>query len=108
MIGSDSYLSRRADRLEHRFPDVCPKCGHPIRKTREARRRHFEQSHADAIGTAVWIDNVEFAREFVYLGPVHGERRWWVMWLDWPIEIVKMDSTRYVVSWRGTGPREGD
>ena len=102
------YLSRRAARVEQFFPAVCPKCGHSFGE-RSDRARHFRTSHADAIGTAVWLDDVQFAREFVFLGPTAGMiGAWNVVWLDWPVEVVRMRHGRYVVQWKaGTVPAEG-
>lgn len=114
------YLSRRADRLEQFFPDVCPKCGHEFRKepvatrdvARSERVKHFTDRHPGAIGTATLRSDPFFSQPFCYLGPVYGEtgndRRLNVVWLNWPVEVVKMRRSNYIVTWSGADPTEGD
>lgn len=103
------YLSRRAARIEPRFPAVCPKCGAEFIRGQRYRAQHFRSAHADAIGRATWIDDATFSREFVYLSPTMGSSGLWnVVWLDWPVEVVRMRHERYVVQWiAGTVPAEG-
>lgn len=104
------YLSRREPRVEHRFPRVCPKCGEAFVVIRRDVPMHFRLHHKGAIGRAILRLDSSFDREFAYISPVEGAggARWNVVWLDWPVEIVRMTVEDWVIQWLGPDPREGD
>lgn len=81
------------------FPEACPKCGAPLRPAVAAR--HFRDSHPGAIGLAVFEADPLFGREFVYIEPVSGvvETTWNVVWLDFPVQIVKLLVKDWLISW---------
>lgn len=93
---------------EESFPDVCVKCNAPIRAS--IAERHFRASHGDAIGRATFARDPEFSREFLYLRPVPGvlERVWYVIWLDWPVQVVRLVKREWIIGWPGTDPGEGE
>jgi hypothetical protein len=104
----DRQLSQVDDTVEPGIPDACPKCGRPTRAA--AIARHFTLTHQDAIGTATFSRDVDFTRTFVYIGPVHGVvgRQWYIVWLDWPLQVVRIAPADWLIVWAGTDPAEGD
>lgn len=102
--------------MEQFFPNVCPKCGHPFPKepadpravVQSARARHFIERHGPSVGTAILRSDPFFSQPFCYLGPVYGEsgdeRRLNVVWLNWPVEVVKIRRSNYIIEWSTTDP----
>ena len=91
---------------EKMLPDVCPKCGHPTRA--QTIERHFRETHPGAIGTAIHRRHPDFARDFVYLGPVPGTSEWWhIVWLEFPAQVVRLHVGGFLIKWAGPVPAEG-
>ena len=75
--------------------DFCPKCGDDVTDLVE----HVRVSHVDATGIA--SDSDGRSREFLYLMavPQVTERTWFVLFLDWPTEVVRMRPDLHTIRW---------
>ena len=102
-------LSTWADTIEPEpFPHTCPKCGQPTRAV--TVERHVRGEHPNSIGNATFAGDPDFSQAFFYVGPVPGvtRRQWYVVWLNWPLQIVKIAPAEWIIVWAGTDPAKGD
>lgn len=97
-------MTHNLSQLPVMIPDACPKCGQATRAW--SIRRHIEQSHEDAIGTAVLRRDPNVARDFLFVAPeTGGFGRWYVVWIDTPYDVATLSAESWTVQWRGTDPR---